>query len=60
MAAATTTWVCVTCGAVEDFTAPGRFERSLRELMANVTDGRGFVAETHRLDLLGVCGTCAP
>lgn len=52
--------VCVTCGTVEDFTAPRRFERSLLELMAKVTDGRGFNAETHRLDLLGVCGACAP
>jgi len=52
--------VCVTCGTVEDFTAPGRFERILSELMSKVTDGRGFTAETHRLDLLGVCGTCAP
>ena len=50
--------VCVSCGGVEDFTPPPRFERSLADVIGRVTTGTGFRAETHRLDLLGTCGTC--
>lgn len=51
--------VCVSCGSVEDFTAPPRFERGLADVIGKVTTGTGFRPETHRLDLLGTCGTCA-
>lgn len=51
--------VCVSCGTVEDFTPPPRFERSLAEVIGKVTSGTGFRATTHRLDLLGSCGACA-
>lgn len=50
--------VCVTCSVVEDFTPPPRFERSLAAVMGAVSNSTGFRAEAHRLDLLGVCGTC--
>lgn len=50
--------VCVNCGAVEDFTPPSRFERSMVDLVRNITSASGFRAETHRLDLLGTCAAC--
>jgi Fe2+ or Zn2+ uptake regulation protein len=52
--------VCVSCGGVEDFTLPTRFERSLDDMVVRVTAASGFRAESHRLDLLGVCSSCAP
>lgn len=52
--------VCMTCGGLEDFTPPPRFERSLEAVMGAVSISTGFRAEAHRLDLLGVCGTCRP
>jgi Fur family ferric uptake transcriptional regulator len=51
--------VCVSCGAVEDFEPPRRVEQSLADAIGTLTTGTGFRAETHRLDLLGTCGSCA-
>ena len=50
--------VCVTCGAVEDFTPPPRVERTIASVIGQVTTATGFRAESHRLDLLGTCGDC--
>jgi Fur family transcriptional regulator, ferric uptake regulator len=50
--------VCVSCGAVADFTMPTRFERSLADLIGRVTTDTGFRADAHRLDLLGTCAAC--
>ena len=50
--------VCISCGAVEDFAAPPRFERDLAQLIGAVTTSTGFRADDHRLDLLGTCATC--
>ena len=51
--------VCRMCGAVEDFAAPSRLERSVGTLMAAVGAERGFRAETHRLDVVGTCVACS-
>ena len=51
--------VCVTCGSVEDFEAPGRVERGLEEAISQITVGTGFRTETHRLDLIGTCANCS-
>jgi Fur family ferric uptake transcriptional regulator len=50
--------VCVSCGAVEDFTPPSRFERGMADLVSKITTASGFHADTHRLDLLGTCAAC--
>jgi Fur family ferric uptake transcriptional regulator len=50
--------VCVSCGAVEDFEPPARFEQTLRAVIGKVTTGTGFTADAHRLDLLGTCSSC--
>ena len=51
--------VCLRCGAVEDFDAPAPLERGLADAIRRLTDGTGFRADSHRLDLLGTCATCA-
>lgn len=50
--------VCVRCGSVSDFDAPGRVERSLEAVIAAVSDASGFAPESHRLDVLGTCASC--
>jgi len=50
--------VCVTCGAVEDFTMPSSVERNLARVIEAVSAGSGFKPEGHRLDLLGTCAEC--
>ena len=50
--------ICRSCGSVEDFTAPASLERTLRKVTDEVAGGSGFQAESHRLDLVGVCSDC--
>lgn len=52
--------VCISCGAVQDFEPPRRVEQGLAEWVGAVATSTGFRAETHRLDLLGTCASCAP
>jgi Fur family transcriptional regulator, ferric uptake regulator len=51
--------VCIRCGAVEDFEAPVRVEKGLADAIGRYTSETGFRAESHRLDLLGTCESCA-
>lgn len=51
--------VCLGCGAVEDFSAPARLERSMASLIDEVSGARRFRVETHRLDLYGTCAACS-
>jgi Fur family transcriptional regulator, ferric uptake regulator len=50
--------VCISCGGIEDFTPPSRFERSMADLVARAGNASGFRVETHSLDLLGTCAAC--
>lgn len=50
--------ICSSCGGVEDFTAPASLERTLRRVTSELADTSGFLAEAHRLDLVGVCAGC--
>lgn len=51
--------ICESCGRVDDFTVSPQMERSLQEALRRATEGTGFRASTHRLDLIGSCATCA-
>jgi Fe2+ or Zn2+ uptake regulation protein len=51
--------ICSRCGSVEDFTAPATLERSLGRAVAEIEEAHGFVADRHRLDLVGLCADCA-
>jgi Fe2+ or Zn2+ uptake regulation protein len=50
--------VCRQCGAVEDFAAPAGVERAVDRAMKEAA-AAGFVAESHRLDLVGLCAKCS-
>lgn len=50
--------ICRTCGRVEDFTISTKLESSLSRAFERVTAETGFVAEHHRLDLVGTCAGC--
>ena len=51
--------ICSSCGSVEDFTAPPGLERTLGRTVTEIETSRGFTAERHRLDLIGVCAACS-
>lgn len=50
--------ICTRCGLVEDFTVSHQLERSLDAALERVAEQSGFSVQHHRLDLVGVCGTC--
>lgn len=50
--------VCTHCGRVEDVTLDDGIEASLTRSLDEVALGQGFVAEHHRLDVLGRCAAC--
>jgi Fur family transcriptional regulator, ferric uptake regulator len=50
--------VCVSCGSVDDYTVPVRFERTMAKAIDEISAVTGFRAEFHRLDLVGVCARC--
>ncbi len=50
--------ICEACGNVADFTVPPAVERVLAKVMRDTRKTTGFVAEHHRLDLLGRCADC--
>jgi Fur family ferric uptake transcriptional regulator len=50
--------VCVSCGSVDDYTVPMRFERTMAKAIDEISAVTGFRAEFHRLDLVGVCARC--
>ncbi len=51
--------ICSWCGAVADFTVPAEVEATLEATFDSVTGATGFVAEHHRLDLVGRCRACS-
>ena len=51
--------ICTTCGDVSDFMLDTRAENSLERALHRAAETSGFIAESHRLDLLGTCSTCA-
>ena len=51
--------ICSVCGSVEDFAAGRSLERTLDKVMGDAGRANGFVAESHRLDLIGRCAVCA-
>jgi Fe2+ or Zn2+ uptake regulation protein len=51
--------VCASCGAVEDFSASGPLERRVEEAMAQAAARAGFTPQGHRIDLIGLCRSCA-
>jgi Fe2+ or Zn2+ uptake regulation protein len=51
--------VCASCGTVEDFSASSPLERRVEEAMAQAAARAGFTPQGHRIDLIGLCRSCA-
>jgi Fe2+ or Zn2+ uptake regulation protein len=51
--------VCSNCGAVEDVDFAPAFEETLETALAELAGRTGFSGVSHRLDLIGLCRTCA-
>lgn len=45
--------VCTRCGTIEEFE-----NETIERLQAEVADSRGFLIETHKLELYGLCLKC--
>jgi Fe2+ or Zn2+ uptake regulation protein len=50
--------VCRSCGTVEDVSVPPGLERSMARILSDLSDQAGFLALSHRLDLIGTCRNC--
>ena len=51
--------VCRACGRVSDVDLPDAAERGLDRAVHDIAERLSFVVESHRFDLVGVCGDCA-
>lgn len=50
--------ICTNCGAVSDFELPATVEQTLDDALRETGRTEQFRIDGHRLDLIGVCGTC--
>jgi Fe2+ or Zn2+ uptake regulation protein len=50
--------VCSQCGRIDDVTLPPDFETSLEDGADEVGTAMGYALDGHRLELVGLCGTC--
>jgi Fur family transcriptional regulator, ferric uptake regulator len=51
--------MCEACGLVEDFEVRPQLERSVDAELASIASRRGFVVRSHRIDVIGLCPSCA-
>ena len=51
--------ICTSCGDVADFDLDDSVETELDTALHRIAEQAGFSAESHRLDLLGTCTSCA-
>ena len=50
--------ICTSCGDVADFSLGDKTETTLEAALGRAARKAGFAAETHRLDLVGICASC--
>ena len=50
--------VCSVCGRIDDVVLPPAIERALGAAAAEAHDQRGYMVDSHRLELVGTCGSC--
>ena len=51
--------VCSVCGRIDDVVLPPAIERSLGEAADEAHTQRGYLIDSHRLELVGTCGNCS-
>ncbi len=50
--------VCSVCGRIDDVVLPPAIERALGAAAAEAHAQRGYMIDSHRLELVGTCGSC--
>jgi len=50
--------LCVQCGSVRDVHTTEAFEGAVARTVKDLARQHGFLAHDHRLDVLGICGSC--
>jgi Fe2+ or Zn2+ uptake regulation protein len=50
--------LCMSCGKVTDVTPPEGFEHQVAGAVSDIAAEAGFQAQSHRLDVLGLCAAC--
>jgi Fur family transcriptional regulator, ferric uptake regulator len=50
--------VCSVCGRIDDVVLPPAIERALGAAAAEAHTQRGYTIDSHRLELVGTCGSC--
>jgi Fur family transcriptional regulator, ferric uptake regulator len=50
--------LCVNCGKVTDVTPPAGFEHQVADAVSDLAAAAGFLPQSHRLDILGLCEAC--
>ncbi|HEY6379624.1 MAG TPA: Fur family transcriptional regulator [Candidatus Dormibacteraeota bacterium] len=50
---------CGRCGAMTDVELPARLENELESALAKLAGQQGFELESHRVDAVGRCSSCA-
>jgi Fur family transcriptional regulator, ferric uptake regulator len=50
--------LCISCGKVTDVTPPEGFEQQVAAAVSDIAAAAGFQAQSHRLDVLGLCADC--
>jgi Fur family ferric uptake transcriptional regulator len=51
--------VCASCGTMRDVEVPGTLEVTLDGALDRIATSAGFARVEHRLDLVGLCSSCA-
>lgn len=51
--------ICSNCGTVQDLPMPAAFEHRMEETLGRLGRSVGFAEVSHRLDLIGLCASCA-
>lgn len=51
--------ICSSCGKVEDFTVSPKLEREATSALDRAAHRAGYEVQAHRLDVIGLCRTCA-
>jgi Fe2+ or Zn2+ uptake regulation protein len=51
--------ICSNCGTVQDLPLPADFERRMEHTLGRLSRSVGFAEVSHRLDLIGLCASCA-
>jgi Fur family ferric uptake transcriptional regulator len=50
--------ICSSCGTVRDVAVSATLEAEIHRALTAAASAAGFVAQHHRLDLVGVCASC--